>query len=447
MKKLGLGIIGLVLVAAIYYFTAGSAQITEEMKIRVNTELNMLEQNGFSIQEREVKAQKEHFVLSFDDPQKIMKFLKQQGSEIALEDAKSLVGIKIGMDLQYLNDSYSALSVDMYPLNLPDSISTIQDLKKEDKELIKQLNDMLKRKALLVHVDFNKLLSSFKGYIKDIHENFKLETIANIDITGLTFEGTIKNDRINTLIQNMKNLTIKSGDEFNIALNDLQSNYTLTGKSIYDSSYTYKMADLKATAKNDSETFSLAIHNIEGDNKTSVTNDLASNKMIFKMSDLEMVEANKKTKLTHTTFSFNVKNLDMNILKQLEEVDMKDEAETNRLIQALISKGITMEIPSLEVKKMEYLGQTMDGFSLTSLFKVNKSASLAAIQANPFTALEAINAEIKLTLSDALFTIIAQDPRAMMLAMVIQPQIINGKKVYELEIKDGKLTVNGKPMM
>ena len=447
MRKLGFGIIGLVLVATIYYFTVGSAQITEEMKIRVNTELNMLEQNGFSIQEREVKAKEEHFILSFDDPQKIMKFLKQQGSKIALEDAKSLVGTKIGMDLQYLNDSYSALSVDIYPLNLPDSISTIQDLEKEDKELIKQLNNMLKRKALLVHVDFNKLLSSFKGYIKDIHENFKLETIANIDITGFTFEGTFKDDRINTLIQNIKNITIKSGDEFNIALNDLQSSYTLTGKSIYDSSYTYKIADLKGTAKNDSEIFSLTIHNIEGDNKTSVTNDLASNKMTFKMSDLEMAEANKKTKLTHTTFSFNVENLDMNILKQLEEVDMKDEAETNRLIQALISKGITMEIPSLEVKKMEYLGQTMDGFSLTSLFEVNKSASLAAIQANPFTALEAINIKTKLTISDALFTIISQDPRAIMLAMVIQPKAINGKKVYELEIKDGKLTVNGKPMM
>lgn len=447
MKKLGLGIIGLVLVAAIYYFTAGSAQITEEMKTRVNTELNMLEQNGFSIQKREVKAKEEHFILSFDDPQKIMKFLKQQGSKIALEDAKSLVGTKIGMDLQYLNDSYSALSVDIYPLNLPDSISTIQDLEKEDKELIKQLNDMLKRKALLVHVDFNKLLSSFKGYIKDIHENFKLETIANIDITGFTFEGTFKDDRINTLIQNIKNITIKSGDEFNIALNDLQSSYTLTGKSIYDSSYTYKIADLKGTAKNDSEIFSLTIHNIEGDNKTSVTNDLASNKMTLKIFDLEMLEANKKTKLTHTTFSFNIENLDMNILKQLEEVDMKDEAETNRLIQALISKGITMEIPSLEVKKMEYLGQTMDGFSLTSLFEVNKSASLAAIQANPFTALEAINTKTKLTLSDALFTLISQDPRAMMLAMVIQPQVINGKKVYVLEIKDGKLTLNGKPMM
>lgn len=446
-KKLGLGIIGIMIVAVIYYFTAGSEQLTEEMKMRVNTELKMIEQNGFSIQERKIKAKEEHFVLSFDDPKKIMKFFKQQGSEITLENAQALVGMKIGVDLLYLNDSYSALSAELYPLNLPNSISTMQDLDKEDKELIEQLNAMLKRKALLVHIDFNKLLSSFKGYIKDIHESFKAETAVNIDMEGMIFEGTIKNDRIATLIQNIKHIVIKSGDELNIALNNLQSKYTLTGKSIYDSSYHYTLDSVSVVGKKESETFSLAIKHIVGDNDTSVTNTLASNNMKLSISSIEMKENDKKTKLIDTKFSFNIGNLDMNILEKLEKIDIKDEAETNKLIQALISKGITMEIPSFEVKKMEYLGQKMDGFSLTSSFEVNKAANLAAIQANPFTALEAINTKTKIMLSDALFSIIARDPRAMMLAMLIQPQIINGKKVYEVELKDGKLTVNGKPMM
>ena len=68
MKKSGFGIIGLILVAAIYYFTAGSAQITEEMKKQVNNELTTLEQNGFGVNNREIKETEEHFVLSFDDP-------------------------------------------------------------------------------------------------------------------------------------------------------------------------------------------------------------------------------------------------------------------------------------------------------------------------------------------------------------------------------------------
>ena len=186
---------------------------------------------------------------------------------------------------------------------------------------------------------------------------------------------------------------------------------------------------------------------IEGENQTAVENDLASNKIKLHIADIEMMDNTEKTKLMDTVFTFNVGNLDMNILKKLEELDINNEAEANRLVQELISKGITMEIPSFEVKKLEYQGKEIDGFSLTSSFHVNKSANLAAIQANPFAALNAVNTKTKIILSDALFTLIAQQPKAMMLAMIIQPQVVNGKKVYELELKDGTLTVNGKPLM
>ena len=54
----------------------------------------------------------------------------------------------------------------------------------------------------------------------------------------------------------------------------------------------------------------------------------------------------------------------MNVLTQLENA--KSEEERNALMQILISKGITMEIPNFEVKKMEYLGKTLDGFSISS---------------------------------------------------------------------------------
>ena len=447
MQKLGFGVIGIVLVAIIYYFTTGSAQITEEMKMRVNTELTMIEQNGFVIEEREIKAKKEHFVLSFDDPEKMMKFFKQQGSEIALEDVQSLKGMKIGVDLQYLNDTYSALSVDMYPLNLPLSITDTKDLEEADKALIKQLNDMLKRKALLVHVDFNKLLSSFKGYVKDIHETFKTETQIKMDLEGATFEGTIKEDRIHTLSQSIKNIRLNAEDELDIIFGNVKTNYTLNGKSIYDSTSSYTLESIKLSGKKEKNTYSFTANTIKGSNETSVENDLASNKIKLSVSDIEIKDNAQKTKLMHTTFTFNVGNLDMNILKKLEEADVTKEEEINKLVQALISKGITMEIPLFEVKKLEYLEKKIDGFSLTSSFQVNKSANLAQIQANPFAALSAVNTKTKLTLSDALFTIIAQDPRAMMLAMIIQPKVVNGKKVYELELKDGKLTVNGQGML
>jgi len=445
MKKLGLGIIAVILAAVIYYFTAGSEQLTNEMKVRVNTELAMIEQNGFVVQEREVKETEEHFVLLLDDPEKIVNFFKQQGSEMSLEDAQLLLGMKIGVDLQYLNDTYSAVSADMYPLNLPTSVSNPKDLDEADKVLMKQMNDMLKRKALLVHVDFNKLLSSFKGYVKDIHETFTVETAVKIDLEGTTFEGEIKDDSITDLIQKVKHIAVKSGDELDITLNTLESHYSLNGASIYDSNYQYSIDTVKVSGKDGQNTFSVEMQKIKGDNETSVKNNLASNKMQFQVHEITLMDNTEKTKLMQSNFILNVANLDMDVLKQLENVTTEE--ESNKLIQALISKGITMKIPNFEVKKLEYMGKTLDGFSISSSFSFNQNANLSVIQSNPFAAVDAINTKTKIVLSDALFTLIAQQPKAMMLAMIIQPKVVNGKKVYELELKNGKITVNGQSLM
>ena len=122
MKKSGFGIIGLVLVAAIYYFTAGSTQVTEELKKQVNNELTTLQQNGFGVKDREIKENAEHFIISFDDPTKITSYLSSRGAQVNQEDILLFKGLKIGVDAQYLNDSYSALSLDIYPVGLPQSI-------------------------------------------------------------------------------------------------------------------------------------------------------------------------------------------------------------------------------------------------------------------------------------------------------------------------------------
>ncbi len=295
MKKLGFGAIGIILVAVIYYFTAGSAHITQEMKVRVNTELTMIEQNGFAVQEREIKEKEEHFVLSFDDPEKIRKFFKQQGSELAPEDAKALSGLKIGVDLKYLNDTYSALSVELYPLNLPPAMINDPDLDASDKAFIVQLNDMLKRKALLVHVDFNKMLSNFKGFVKDIDETFSVETAVTLTLKGATFKGTIEDDRINTLVQYIKNIRILAGDELDIKLSNLKSDYVLTGKSLYDSTYKYSIENIHINGKQDTDTFSITLKSIEGDNETAVKNDLASTKIKLNIADLIFMENDQKT--------------------------------------------------------------------------------------------------------------------------------------------------------
>ncbi len=446
MKKLGFGVIGIIFIAVIYYFTTGSEQITQEIKNQVNRELATLEQNGFAIQEREIEKSKEHFVISFDEPEKIIDFFAVQGAQMSMEDASALKGMKIGIDAKYLNDAYSALSLDIYPLNLPTSITEL-DMDKDDKHVIMQLNEILKKKGILVHVDFNKLLSSFKGHIKDIHETLQGKNEVKFTMKGVTFEGEIEKGKISKLNQKVKFITFEAKDEADVKFTELKSNYKRTGPNRYDSTYGYTVKNISLTGINDKSKVLVSIENMSGNSTTTIKNDLARSSVKATVDKINFEADKEKSLMEGITFNFNIKNLDILALQKLEKADVNDEAEINRLTQELISKGISMEIPTFEIKKIETEGKKMDGFSLTANIDIDKSLDLKALQTNPMLALDAINTKTKISLSSELFSLIAQQPKAMMFLMLIQPQESNGKKVYEVELKNGSLSVNGKPML
>jgi hypothetical protein len=446
MRKLGFGVIGLILVAVIYYFTAGSAQITQEIKNHVNSELATLEQNCFAIQDRDIKKSEEHFIIAFDDPKKIVDFFAAQGAEMSMEDASVLKGLKIGVDAKYLNDTYSALSLDIYPLNLPAGITEL-DMDKDDKLVIMQLNEILKKKGILVHVDFNKLLSSFKGHLKDIHETLQGANEVKFTMKGVTFDGEIEKGKISKLKQKVKLITFEAKDKADVKLSEFTSNYKRTGPNSYDSTSGYTVKNIILTGINEKSKVLVSIENMSGDSTTAIKNDLAQSSIKATVDKINFEADEEKSLLEGITFNFDIKNLDMLALQKLEKVDTNNEAEINKLVQELISKGVSMEIPSFEIKKIEAEGKKMDGFSITAHIDVDKSLDLAALQTNPMAAINAVNTKTKITLSSELFSLIAQQPRAMMVMMLIQPQEVNGKKVYEVELKNGSLSVNGKPML
>jgi len=447
LKKFGLGIVAIILITTLYYVTAGSTQLRDEMKVRVNTELSKLQQQGFGVKERIVKEKNEHFVLSVEDPKKVAVFYKTQGTELEEKDAEALKGLKIGVDLTYLNDSYSALSADLYPLSLPDTLSKAKELTEADKALISQLNEMLKRKAILVHIDFNKMLSSFKGYVKDINETLILKEKTVITLKGDSFKGEIKEDRIAAMDQKIEQIGLVMGEVLALHIEDSKSDYVLNGKTLYDSHYGFTVKNVTLQAKVKEKPIEMHFSEISGEDTTAVTDNLASNSMKIQIASAAMNDGKTETKLMDSTFSFKISNLDMDILKKIDATDVNDTEKINTLVQSLLSKGIKMEIPTLEVKTLEYLGQSMDGFTITSSFTVNKNIDLAASKENPLALLSALDSKTKIILSDALFALIAQQPQAMLLAMFIQPKVVNGKKIYELELKEGKLTVNGSPLM
>ncbi len=439
MKKLGFGLIGLLAIAAVYYFMAGSAQITENAKQQLNHELSTLQQSGFSVKERKSEAREDHFILSFDDPEKIAQYLNSQGVEMTLEDAKVLKGMQIGVDAKYLADSYSALSLDLYPVALPENM--LEDMGEEDKKLIEHIKTMLEKKALLLHMDFNKMLSGFKGYIKDIDETIEEDgEKVHIAAKGMTFEGDIKEEKIHELSQKIGLISLDAGEALQVKVTNVTGNYIITGKTPYDATSHYKSESVIVKAE---PTFSLVMKEIENETTNSVKNGLLKSKIKTKAKLIEISEEQKKRSIEDIVLDFTVENLDIATLEALQKTDPEDETRINALTRQLLSKGIVLTLPTFSAKKITENGTAMDGFDMNGSVIIDKSFSVAAASQNPLAALNALQVKTHISVSNELYALIVQDPRAMIMMMMVPPVTKENKKIYDVDFSGGKLTVNG----
>ena len=444
MKKLGLGILGVIAVAAIYYFTSGSEQLTIQMKEQVDAEIATLQTQGFAVEGREVSEKKEHFVISLNEPKKIAMYLNTQGAQVSTQDIEVFKGFKIGIDVTYLADAYSAASFDMYPIALPATL-TSASLDADDKKALQQINKMIEKKTFLVHVDVNKLGTGFKGYMKDINEVIEGKQPIALMMTALKFTGDLEDDKIKGIKQTLKNFTMKDqSDAINIQVNNLTSNYALTGTTKYDYATGYTIDEILVSAKDE---FKLSMNNVTMDSNSKVKDNLTFIAAQTEISSIHFIEGQKTSTLETLIFEMKADNFDMNAIEKLSTINPNNEKELLATFQELISHGIHFEIPNFSVKNLEFENQKLEGFKLTSSFDIDKSLDLASLKQNPMAAIGAMDANLNLTLSNQLFGLLAQQPQAVMAMMMIQPQDVNGNKVYKVELKDGKLSVNGKPMM
>lgn len=443
MKKIILAVFTLIVIAVIYYMTSGSAQLVNEIRSQIDTELTSLETQGFSVLERKINDNNEHFVIAFDEPEKIAAYIVQQGAQLTREDAEALKGLQIGVDLVYLADAFSAVSVDLYlvalPLSITESVKT-----PEDKEVLSQIQKMLDKKTFLVHFDVNKLGTGFKGYVKDIDEKMKGDVTLKMTLSKLEFSGDIKDESVQSMQQSLQTLNVDAEDTFNFTLNGLKSNYRITGASLYGHKTDYSIEHITLHEKG---VMLLEADLFEFMSDVKVKDSLATTTLKTQTKNISMSDKDNKIVLDTLLLEMNAKNLDMDALEELGKADTENNDEINAALQKLVSKGIELEIPAFSVAHIENLGQRMEGFHLNTSLRIDKSVNVAKLQENPMLALNALTANLDLNLSKELYTFIKQQPEAMMPMMLFQPKEVNGKMIYTVELKDGSISVNNSPVM
>lgn len=438
MKKLGITAAALIVIAIIFFLT-GSNEILKEAKTQLEQELTTMQQSGFGVENRVSKEKEDHFILTINDPKKVAAYLTAQGSPASVEDIAPLKGMKVGTDIYYVKDVYSALSADFYPVKLPkNAAKNMNDNNK--KALIEQIQKMFDGKKILVHIDVAKDLQHFKGYVKDINETFEGEETLHVTTKGWTFTGKTEKEHIAFIKQKVEKIAISNDEGMQMVLTQMDSEHKFTGKTLYDMDAHYHIASVSLQQKG---VFSGEIQEISMKTSDKVTNGLLQSNMQSTVKTFRAMVNGEKIEAKTLHWDMKVDNIDIAAIEALQEIDLEDDAAFQKVFQQLLEKGIALTINDFSIQEIFNNQKPMGGIALKATFGIDKQANISQLVDNPLLLIGAIDTNMTLKISDAIFTQIAKDPRAMMMLMMIPPKEEKGQKIYTIIIQNGQTTVNG----
>lgn len=450
MKKIVLALIALIVIFVVYYMTIGLKQLTGEIRDEVNQELVELKQSGFGVDEQNISKDKQKVILTFEDTDKITTYLNNQGQHITTNDIEILKGMQVGMDIEYMPTASDAIAMDIYPIKLPTIF--YQNIDSDNKVAVDELEKMIKEKLFLVHINFNKLLSSFDGYAKDIDREFKDNNItAHFVSKGFKFNGTIEDEKIEDIKQKLDTLSFKVDEQFNINLLGVTATIKNSDKTLNsDIEYSIKSFDINSKIE---ETFSLKINDITGISQDKLKGDLLDSESKVKIASIDFSQNGQKTILNSISMDSIAKNINKKALEKLEKLSSENMDNNSSfeqfipLLKDIIKDDISIDIPNISIAKVTSDGKSFDGFTLKALAKVSKDFDLKSLDSDPLAISKLVNAKVNIEASTELVSVISSNPQAMVMMMILQPIEKNGKKYYDIEFSKGSLKINGKPFM
>jgi len=441
LKKILILLAVLFVGAAGYYFTFGSQKITDELKAQVELQLQTLQKNGFAIEDRKIEAKQEHFVLHYADPVKIGRYFRSKNIDLSNEDAEALKGLKIGVDLSYLDGAYSAVSADLYPIAFP--FSTLQEATPGEKIMMEKI---IQEKIFLAHIDINKLFTAFKGYLKDIDTIFESEDPVTLVSKGFKFEGTYDEQFLTSSSNTIKQLSIATRSGIKFVLDKLEGEYEQEGKSIYDFTSKYKVGKLLFR---DETNRGITLKELDFKASGEAEKGLASSHFKFKLKSADINEPQGKHLFEDLTSKASLKNISIAALDKMEQLDPDDDEGFNAAFKEFLAGGIVLKVDEFSAKKVREAdkGKMVDGFDINAVVKIDKVTNFKQLEENPFALLNIIDTTMHLEFSNELYLVLQKRPELAIAMILFTPVSKGDKMVFDIEYKDGALKINGQPIL
>lgn len=449
MKKTLIALLVILILGLIYYVTLGSSQLVEAMKKEVNQELMTLQDNGFVLSDRIVEKRTEHFVITLKEPDAIYDYLLQQGVNSSLEDIRLLRDQQVGVDIQYLPSARDAIAMDIYPLNLPPVVYETSE--PSDQESIAILEKMINDKVFLVHVAMNKLGNAFAGYVQDIDESFMMEgNTTRIVTQGWTFEGELDNHRLTRASQRLQQLQYQIQSIISLQLANLTT--TLESTPEQNQTLTYALDKVEILSDAPDENFSIRLLGLEGLSHDKQNDTLANHRSQFLIHTIDVNSDTTQQTIERVMMDVALNNLNTQAIEKIAAFEY-DDNDANQsmeqlypLLQELTASDTSIDIHSLSVTSITENNATYQGFDLSGHAQIDKQFDWNALNDNPMQIASLFNLKANLIVSNEIAAMLSEDPKLMLMMMVIQPKELNGSKVYELDYTNGSLKINGNPL-
>jgi len=452
MKKI-LIIVATVIVALALTPIVGNKVI--ESKLDEN--INKLSSNGLEIKNQKTDSgylnTSKHYEFAVKDSQKFINYLSELlNQQIPSYGDSFFKDSVVGVDLKFSNvPVLKTTSIDIYPISLSEKI--MQDIKNEDTDFANFIQSFLAKKGLSYHVDYDILSQDFKGYIKDVKESYAYKADSKIDfeLTGSTFFGNGNLISPNFLDSNTKKIYTyfsSSSDEVKISLNNMSTSLKFESITSYTSSLDFNSLDIDIQSKNKNDS-KIDIKNILFDFSSSTDGTKAkfSSKSSFEKFDI--TTKNESIYMKNFNFDTTLDGIDKDSYEELNVLLRKSSnlndntlsLKMQKLIEKLFLKGFELNIKDISIENIRLNKNDLGTSSLKSNVKLPQNAVTSKVR--PMELINKIDIDMLINISKPMFKVITNSTPILAISQGYAKD--NGNSlVYDLKVKDGSVTVNGK---
>lgn len=466
MKKILL-IVALIALVALLPF-AGNRVV----KNAIEQHLATLTQNGLQAklmkEERSYLHTELHYTITVTDEEKLLAYLQSFSSKELPPYTKSLLdGVVFAGDIRYSNIPLSEkISIDLYPKKLSDL--TMENLQRDDPNIYAFLTELLRKKALLYHIDYDVTSSEFQGYMKDLKGDFttKEDTNVSLSLTGLRASGKgmlLAPDTLRMQIGHMKVALTDATDAIRFDIEDLLSTNSFDSKSTYIVSSKVGSAALSihslhydlATKKQMIEDMRIGVKNFALDASSDTQGRDAEFFAKLSADELRLAKNSQRVVLKGLHYDSSVSGVEKESFVKLQQL-LEESSETQNVstqmqqeLQTLLVKifahGLHLRIADLSLEKLSMPQlQEIDGFKLSMQADLKSDPDFATqYSQNSARFMRNLSITSDMRFSKDFYALINRlYPVDLMFASYKKER--DGAVLFHIELKNGMTTINGK---